>query len=66
MNKEPGKGEVAVFLLAEMFHTHAGKDGDKDHLSKKEAKELLEEEFPLLIGVSVLQRAKVQSLHFTV
>ncbi|GAA6217198.1 protein S100-A1 [Lates japonicus] len=50
MNKAPGKGEMAVFLLAKMFRDHAGKDGDKDHLSKKEAKELLKEEFPNILG----------------
>ncbi|GLD53222.1 protein S100-Z [Lates japonicus] len=33
-----------------MFRDHAGKDGDKDHLSKKEAKELLKEEFPNILG----------------
>uniref|UniRef100_A0A667XRV1 EF-hand domain-containing protein n=1 Tax=Myripristis murdjan TaxID=586833 RepID=A0A667XRV1_9TELE len=38
--------EVAVFCIAEIFHKHASKDGDKDTLSKQEVKQLLEEEMP--------------------
>ncbi|XP_032991992.1 protein S100-A6-like [Lacerta agilis] len=51
--------DQAIGLLVAIFHKYAGKDGDKNTLSKKELKELIQKE--LTIGPK-LQDAEVQGL----
>ncbi|CAI5798381.1 protein S100-A6-like [Podarcis muralis] len=51
--------DQAIGLLVVTFHKYAGKDGDKNTLSKKELKELIQKE--LTIGPK-LQDSEIQAL----
>ncbi|KAJ6656948.1 hypothetical protein lerEdw1_002949 [Lerista edwardsae] len=51
--------DQAICLLVATFHKYAGKDGDKTTLSKKELKELIQNE--LTIGPK-LKEAEIQGL----
>ncbi|XP_053252819.1 protein S100-A6-like [Podarcis raffonei] len=51
--------DQAIGVLVVTFHKYASKDGDKNTLSKKELKELIQKE--LTIGLK-LQEAEIQAL----
>uniref|UniRef100_A0A8D0C001 Protein S100 n=1 Tax=Salvator merianae TaxID=96440 RepID=A0A8D0C001_SALMN len=51
--------DQAICLLVAVFHKYSGKEGDKNTLSKKELKELIQKE--LTIGPK-LQEAEIQGL----
>ncbi|CAI5779953.1 protein S100-A6 [Podarcis lilfordi] len=51
--------DQATGVLVVIFHKYASKDGDKNTLSKKELKELIQKE--LTIGLK-LQEAEIQAL----
>ncbi|KAJ7307304.1 hypothetical protein JRQ81_009310 [Phrynocephalus forsythii] len=51
--------DQALCLLVSIFHKYSGKDGDKNTLSKKELKELIQKE--LTIGPK-LNDAEIQGL----
>lgn len=46
------QGEQCMLDLIKLFNKYASQDGDKDHLSKKEGKALLQREFCHFIDVS--------------
>ncbi|KAG7234004.1 hypothetical protein INR49_006250 [Caranx melampygus] len=50
MEGEITKGELCIAGIITLFHEYASKDGDKDHLSKSEVKQLLKKEFPNFTG----------------
>ncbi|KAL8184600.1 UNVERIFIED_CONTAM: hypothetical protein K2H54_021561 [Gekko kuhli] len=49
----------AIFTLVNVFHKYAGREGDKNTLSKKELKELIQKE---LINGKRLKDAEIQEL----
>lgn len=53
----------AMELLIKAFSKYAGKEGDKNTLSKAELKELLQNELGCLLGVSDLGRLSISVLH---
>lgn len=46
--------EKAMIAIIEAFHQYSGKEGDKHKLKKSELKELINNELPHFLGVSIL------------
>lgn len=46
--------ETAIADLIKVFHSYSGKEGDKYKLSKAELKNLLQEQLPGFLEVSIL------------
>ncbi|XP_077404358.1 ictacalcin-like [Vanacampus margaritifer] len=52
-----GEVQAAICLLINAFQKYAGKDGDKNNMSKGEVKDMLKEEFGLEMGKAKDQAA---------